>query len=220
MSIHSTAPPVGSENIWTMSAVRERLDSKRFAHSAGAACYIISRNALFAQGMQTDYSNAAGQVNTFKIVTIAAGAVLDISLAAPFTLTYTDRAKRPWKPRELQANGVLHYDGTNPTYSTGGDILLAWEPVNREDRSTDFGQAFIPDLWRIELRAAGDPPPAYPDPSPTYALSAAAGETTLGIDNDSIVENFGEISLVARIFAQDGAGNVSRHYDEIQVDFV
>jgi hypothetical protein len=220
MSIHSTNLVDGPSNTWSMSAIRERYDTKRFQHNAGDICYIVYSGGMIAQSVITGNPDAAGDVEAFRIQTMAAGAALDLSLADEFSLTFVDRAKRPWKPRNLQVNGVLHYESAHAEYSTGDDIHVKWTPVNRDDGSADFNQAFIPDLWQLEFRKQSDPTPSYPDLFPIYALSAAASVVGYDIANDDIVENLGEVDLVLRIFSRDGSGNVSLNYDEIFIDKV
>lgn len=234
MSVHSPNWSDPASNTWTMSAIRERFDTKRFNHSAGEPCYIVYQGGFFAQSVVTGKSDIAGDSETFRIQTVSAGAALDIALADDFSYTFLGRAKRPWKPRNLQVNGVLFYEPANTSqYSAGGNLVVQWDPLNREDGSRNFEPGFIANLWQIEIRRQSDPDPIYPDPAPICAISSSAAGSQLTVANNilidgaglngpalKVIQNLGEVPLVLRIFARDGSGNVSLNYDEILIDKV
>lgn len=198
---------------YSLTVLRERYDTKRQTHEAGALAWLISAADLKQCTLPAGkWSTAADETVSFKLQPIVLGSGYDLSEIDPVSATYTDRAKRHWKPRELTVNGTRWYAG-NASYSTGADIEVDWTPVNRNGA---LWEGDLSDLWWIEIRTLDD--------VVTATYTAAADDTALTVTNAQLVAALGsETDFKVRIYARQGpdiSPIASRYYDEITVNLI
>jgi hypothetical protein len=193
---------------YSVTVARERFDTKRLDHALNAEVFIISRKAMKGCTFRTWKQYEGGETADFKIQTVTLGNPTPIDDIAFDTVTFSNRAMRHWKPRNLAVNGTNWWSG--PTYSTGQNIQITWDPNNRAAPRGWEGD--LPDIWYLEIRSMADAVLR------TYTFAPADNNHT--ITNAALVSILGsETSFKVRIYAKSGTSVVldSRYYDEATV---
>ena len=198
--------PAGT-NQYTAQVKRERFDTKRLDHSAGAAVWIISRDAIRASKFTADKQpHGAGAIQTFRLASIVLGSELAFADATEVNVTFTDRSKRPWKPINLAAPG---------TWNGSASVAMTWSIHNRETGA--FKADAEGPVNYIEIRRLAGDTDEYPAVSPRALVKLEASTTGYTLTGAELVAALGSAqSFVARLYMK-GKGLESRHYDEATI---
>ena len=121
-----TITPV-SGFIYRLTGVyRGRFDTEIQNHEIGTEFYFLGGNILsYVENSEI----ISGSTRKFKLVPFTASKTASVADATAIPLLITGRAKIPYRPSNLDANG--DYPDESPTYET--DIVLTWDPRLRGD---------------------------------------------------------------------------------------
>lgn len=202
---------------YDLTVARERWDTKRLDHVAGAGVFILPRTKVAScvlSGKVATQPWNDGDSASFKVQPSVLGSGQDIAEIDADSITFTDRAKRWWKPRDLTVNGTVWHEGP-ASYSSGQDLAVSWTRVSPLGQNV-WGPNMT-DLWVVELRDTADTVRG------TKMFSADAYQCTW--TNAELINLLGgQVSCKVRIYASQsqigtssGADLLSRHYDEIEV---
>lgn len=200
---------------YELTVVRERFDTKRVAHLEGEDVFIISwadATSCIADGATAETPWVNGEIVDFKIQPVVLGTGQDLAEISVDQVTFSDRATKYWKPRNLTVNNTVWYSG-DASYTTGEGIEVTWDVTSRiwprfEDN--------LADLWYVEFRDGEEV---------KKELTFAARETEFTLTNAELQETFGgsePATFQVRIYAKqvrDGADvGTSHEYDDITVN--
>ena len=119
-----TITPTGVTNEYHLTGViRNRQDTERDTHAVGTKLYWMGRGA---PSVLMD-SSLIGVTRWVKLVPYNAKRSGLLEDATPLEITIAGRARKPYRPTNLKANGT----GINPYYST--DVALTWQPRLRTE---------------------------------------------------------------------------------------
>lgn len=194
---------------YTASVKRERFDTKKFAHTSGSVIFITARTSMTSQLVASPGSSTSGVTATFKLQPSVLGQSLDLSDATEVSATFSDRVRRPWKPKGLSAPA---------TWSGSPTISVTWTKVNRD--GTDFPPGFEGPLWYIDVRSASA---SFSFTTPTTgqvllykAIASAASQVVKATEVAAALGSM--MNIKVRIWAVQN-GFQSRNYDEVSVTY-
>ena len=118
-------------DVQVVSATQVRLlGLRRACYDTLAATHVAETPlVVLAAADLRAFTDASYQKNVevfLKPATGFPGAVLDLSDAPEIDLTLINRTARPLPPLNLRVNGV----GNNPTFRSGADVLVEWDPAS------------------------------------------------------------------------------------------
>lgn len=150
-----TITPVSGNRYAFSGIYRGRWDTDPQTHLAGEEFWWIGRTHF---GLLNDPAILAGVTRYFKANPYSRSATGNISEASQESLAIQGRAKKPYKPWELTANGGGFY----PQYESGEDIVLDWHPrvrgqgagIGDADTVTDAEPTWE-GLFRVEVFVGG-----------------------------------------------------------------
>lgn len=108
---------------YSFNVLRERFDSGKATHNAGAEVWILSSEDLNGIAWKTSAEGSDGEQQKFKLQPYVLDKAVSLSSVTPITLTFTDRHRRPWKPTGFTAPAT--YDGLS-------SVSFSWTVNNRE----------------------------------------------------------------------------------------
>ena len=127
ITFQTITPILGYSLRYQISGIyRGRLDTEQKNHPEGEDFYFISNTNFVAIENE---NILPGTVRYFKVVPYSGSTTGNLSDAVAFRLDITGRAKIPYYPINLDANG--DYLDESPTYSI--DVVLTWDPRLRGD---------------------------------------------------------------------------------------
>ena len=186
---------VSATQIQLLGLRRGCYDTDSIAHASGDPVSIIARADL------RDFSDpvfATGDAIDFKVATATAAAALDLALPPAQSLTLVNRTARPLPPLNVTVNGQT---GPASTYSTGQDLVIAWDISNwrRHAFWDSWDSPYYDDQLKHKIRvrlSSGSPV--------LRRIKVDAGIATVTYTNADLIADFGgePASLLLEIFAR------------------
>lgn len=112
--------------------IRGRFDTEKTTHSGGAEFWYVG-NTGYKEFYGENITN--GSTRYFKILPFTRKLIASISDVDVDNITISGRARKPYRPINLIANGAHE----NATYSGTGDVVLSWRCRNRGGVGAGYG---------------------------------------------------------------------------------
>lgn len=197
-------------NQYTISVIRERYDTGKKNHAAGAEVWIFESADMRGNAFNAiDQATNAGAVQVFKFQPELRGTTMDLGdVADTVQVTFSDRVKRYWKPRDLNAVAV-GMPFAPGYFSDTSTIQITWTRVNRDGGAAFPVPSLLTDLWVLQF--------SYPSGAILQEITLAANTASYTMPHSEWGQWLNPaVDFKIRLFARQN-GLDSREYHEMDM---